>query len=68
MCVWGDLPAPIVTALHRFVPRLTADLRAHRDADLATHEQAQLAAWRTEAGALLSALLECAADGGHRRR
>lgn len=63
MCVCDDLPAPIVTALHRFVQRLTTDLRAHRDADLDTHEQALVAAWRAEAGGLLSALLTVATTG-----
>jgi hypothetical protein len=63
MCVCDNLPAPIVAALHAFVERLHTDLAAHYDADLATHEQALLATWRAEAGALLSAILAVATTG-----
>lgn len=63
MCVCDDLPAPIVTALHRFAQRLAADLATHREADLISHEQALLATWRAEAGGLLSAVLSVATTG-----
>lgn len=63
MCVCDDLPAAIVPALHRLVQRLRDHLQAHRDATLQAQEQGVLAAWRAEAGPLLSAILAEATTG-----
>lgn len=65
MCVCDDLPTPIVTVVHRLVQRLVAHVREHHDADLAAQEQGLLAAWRAEAGALLSAVVQVATTGAN---
>ncbi len=63
MCVCDDLPAAIVPALHRLVQRVLQHLASHHDGPLTAHEDGLLAAWRAEAGALLSAVVAVSTVG-----
>jgi hypothetical protein len=60
MCVFDDLPLPIVAGLHALGQRMRDHVRAHRDQPFDSHEQGLLDAWYAERGGLLAGVVRAA--------
>jgi hypothetical protein len=67
MVKFDDLPDEIVQPLARLGTALHEHAQAHRDHNLAEHEEGVLTAWRATAPALLEAVLELATTGLQRQ-
>lgn len=63
MCVFDDLPPPIVAGLHALGQRVRDHVLAHRDQSFAVHEQGLLAAWYAERGGLLAGVVRATTTG-----
>jgi hypothetical protein len=63
MCVFDDLPPPIVAGLHALGQRMHDHVLAHQDQALDVHEQGLLDAWYAERGGLLTGVVRATTTG-----